>query len=337
VNPFRSWLGTLNFVLLQWFCVRLELAICIETGDVVDRSASHRLVDGLHLALGRPVTQVRLAYSGPAYALRTGLGPRPGLATIDKPSVLVAYPYLDQWQKNRHDYDIHDWAMDSGAFSAFHSGKEIDLQQFIDTSLKLLEEDDQLVEVFGLDVINDWEAGMRNVEEMWRQGVPAIPTYHAGEPEELLLEIAKTYPKIAISGTGGKKWHKSTLIKFYKECFARIWPCKVHGFAAVDVNLIRELPFHSVDSSTWESQVTKWAAWRTKKGTGKNKKVSIRGSEHHLRDEVDWYLREERAARARWRKQLKEMEAASSERTGPVFESGEDDDGTAGGAEAAHV
>lgn len=265
------------------------------------------------------MTQIRLAYSGPAYALKTGLGPRPGLSHEDKPSMLVSYVFLKQWDKHRADYDIFDWAMDSGAYSAFHSGKVIDLQAFIDCCAERMANDKQLVEIFGLDVIGDWEAGMRNVEEMWRQGVPAIPTYHAGEPEELLIEIAKIYPKIAISGTGGKKWHKNTLLKFYKSCFARVWPVKVHGFAAVDVTLLRELPFHSVDSSTWESQVTKWAVWRTRTGSGKNKKVSVRGSEHHLRDEVDWYLREERAARTRWRDQLKEMEVAAATKKGPVF------------------
>jgi len=265
---------------------------------------------------GQGVTHIRLAYSGPPHALRTGLGPRPGVKPENLPSVLVSYVYLKQWLKSRHEYDVRDWVMDSGAFSAFKSGKRIDLQEFINVCLELQAVDPTLVEVFGLDVIDSWEAGLRNVEEMWRQGVRAIPTYHKGEPEEVLLHLGETYPKIAVSGTGGKPMHRNEKIRFFNQCLSRVWPAKVHGFAVVDAACLRALPFHSVDSSSWESGPTKWGTWRTMKGNAKGR-MSVRGSKHDLRDEVDWYLSEEQQARVRWRKQLGHLRGVP-EKPGPV-------------------
>lgn len=254
------------------------------------------------------MTHVRLAYSGPPYALRTGLGPRPGVKPENLPSVLVSFVYLKQWLKNRHDYDVRDWVMDSGAFSAFKSGKHIDLQEFVDVVLELQAVDPTLVEVFGLDVIDSWEDGLRNVEEMWRQGVEAIPTYHKGEPEDVLSYLGETYPKIAVSGTGGVPMHRNEKIRFFSQCISRVWPCKVHGFAVVDAACLRAVPFHSVDSSSWESGPTKWGTWRTMKPTAEGR-ISVRGSKHNLRDEVDWYLSEEQQARVRWGKQFAQLDA----------------------------
>ncbi len=36
MNPFRSWLGTLNFLVLQWLFLRLQ-----EVGDIVDGKWVH--------------------------------------------------------------------------------------------------------------------------------------------------------------------------------------------------------------------------------------------------------------------------------------------------------
>lgn len=270
------------------------------------------------------MTTVRLAHAGGTYSLQSSLGPRPGWKRDALPSLLVSFAYLSLWKRMRHQYEIRDWVMDSGAFTAFKAGKCVDLQRFTDVCLEYQESDPTMVEVFGLDVINDWEAGLRNVEEMWRQGVRAIPTYHKGEPEEVLLHLAKTYPKIAVSGTGGRRMHTTEKVRFFSQCFARVWPCKVHGFAVVDMEVLRRLPFHSVDSSSWESGPQRYATWRTRRGVGKQGKVSVRGSKQHLRDEIDWYLDKEGQARVRWRKQLRELDAVTPP-AGPLTLGGWDD------------
>src|SRR6202044_4270767 len=94
------------------------------------------------------------------------------------PALLISYYYLEAWELSKHKYHYRDWVMDSGAFSAHNSGAVIVLQDYIDCCHRLMKDDPTLTEVYSLDVIGDWKASLKNTEEMWRQGVPAIPCYH---------------------------------------------------------------------------------------------------------------------------------------------------------------
>ena len=232
---------------------------------------------------------------------------------VGVPALLVSYVYLKPFLANKHKYVFRDWVMDSGGFSAWKSGTEINLQEYIDTCLRLLETDDKLTEVFALDVIGDWEASARNTEEMWRQGVPAIPAYHPGEPEAALLEMAKTYPKIALGGTVGT--HAKEKDRWIGQCFARVWPKKIHGFGVTGEPLLMKYPFHSVDATNWEMMPCAFGNW---KAFGK---MSIRGSKQDLRAEVEWYLALERRVRARWVKEMKVLEELPTIRLADVSSS----------------
>ena len=217
------------------------------------------------------------------------------------PALLVSYVYLDAFLKNKPKYHYRDWVMDSGAFSAWKSGTEIDLQKYIDTARKLIEEDETLSEVYSLDVIGDWEGTARNTEEMWRQGIPAIPAFHHGEPEEALLEMAEKYPKIALGGIVGV--HKKEKKRWIGQCFARVWPKKIHGFGVGTKDIVMSFPFHSVDATNWELGPCAYGRWNS------YGKMSIRGSKQDLRVEVKWYLDLERKARNRWRKEMELLDA----------------------------
>lgn len=242
------------------------------------------------------MTTVRLATLGPPKAIAMGLD-----GSVDRPALLVSYVYLDAFLKNRDRYCYRDWVLDSGAFSAWKSGTEIDLQKYIDTCAKLIEEDSTLTEVFALDVIGDWEGTARNTEEMWRQGIPAIPAFHPGEPEDALMEMAKTYPKIALGGIVGL--HKKEKKRWVGQCFARVWPKKIHGFGVGSEELVMAFPFHSVDATNWELGPCAFGRWNS------YGKMSIRGSKQDLRVEVQWYLDLERKARNRWGKEMELLES----------------------------
>lgn len=222
-------------------------------------------------------------------------------ARDNAPALLVSYVYLEPFLKNRHNYFYRDWVLDSGAFSAHNSGKEITLQSYIDTCQKLLSDDPTLTEIFALDVIGDWQASLKNCEEMWKQGIPAIPCYHVGEPESALLEMVKSYPKIALGGAVGYRGKD----KWAEQCFARIWPKKVHGFGFGGEKSIMALPWHSVDATNWEIGPCKFGRWNS------FGKMSVRGSKQNLRAEVEWYLALEQRARQKWRKQMLELETVA--------------------------
>ncbi len=221
-----------------------------------------------------------------------------------KPALMVSYVYLKNFEAHKHEYDIRNWAMDSGAFSAWNSGTEIDLNKYIDDCLRLLDEDKQLIEIFSLDVIPGGRAGVsqsqatdlsfKNLEKMWGAGVSAIPTYHAGEPEEVLLELAANYPKIAL---GGMVPLRAKAKPFIKECFARIWPKPIHGFGICNQKILMEFPFHSVDITTWETGPCRFGRYQSLGGSN----PGIRGGKQNLRSEVEYYLKLERKLQGRWK------------------------------------
>lgn len=215
------------------------------------------------------------------------------------PALLVSFFYLKPFLENQDQYVYRDWVLDSGAFSAFNSGATIDLDQYIETCLRLLKKDKTLTEVFALDVIGDHKASLKNTERMWEAGVPAIPTFHANEPEDYLLHIAKHYPKIALGGVALKR--EAAKLKWAEQCFARVWPKPIHGFAFASKTAVMHLPFHSVDATSWEIGPCGFGTWRS------FGKMSVRGSQQNLRAEVEWYLGLERRATKRWEKQLKKL------------------------------
>ena len=255
-------------------------------------------------AIGLGAPNVRLAHGPGAQGDNVLIGQRGVAAMPDDslPALLVSYFYLPQFLENRHRYHYRDWVMDSGAFSAHNSGVEINLQDYIECCKKLMVEDPTLTEIYSLDVIGDWKGSLKNTEEMWSQGVPAIPCFHVGEPWDALIQMAKDYPKIAFGGVaqiGSKK-----AMAWAGQCFARVWPKKVHGFAMCNQTAVLGMPFHSVDSTSWEIGPCKYGQW---KAFG-NQRVSVRGSKQNLRIEVEWYLELERKARVKWRKQMEELE-----------------------------
>ena len=212
-----------------------------------------------------------------------------------RPALLVSYVYLQPFLKNRHRYSYRDWAMDSGAFSAHNSGTEIKLDDYIAQCKELMASDPTLTEIFSLDVIGDAKESMRNAYKMRDAGIAAIPCYHVGEPEKVLRELAKEFPKIALGGAVGY----ADKLAWAKQCFARVWPKQIHGFGFGGEKAIMALPWHSVDATNWEIAPCKFGTWKT------FGKMSVRGSQQNLRVEVEWYMGLEERARQRWANEMK--------------------------------
>ncbi len=252
---------------------------------------------------------LRLAHVPGAQGDNNLIGQR-GVEQLPKdawPALLISYFYLQGFEENRHRYAYRDWVMDSGAFSAKSTGTEIDLDAYTGKCADLLVSDPSLTEVFALDVIGDWRESVKNAEYMWARGVPAIPTFHYGSPWDVLKGLAKDYPKVAIGGCVGKRDKD----EFAQQCFARVWPHRLHGFGFGAEKSIMMVPWHSVDATNWETgpcAFGRWNAFGGNKATSKGGGVSVRGSQQNLRSEVEWYLDLERRARDRWKKEMQKLE-----------------------------
>lgn len=213
-----------------------------------------------------------------------------------RPAVLVSYFYIKTWDKMSKDASIREWVLDSGAFSAWNSGKEILLDDYMEECKRRLATDDRLKAVFGLDVIGDHEATIKNIEKMWAEGIEAIPTYHEGEPWDVLLHYAENYPRIALGGIATTRGNWK--MEWSEQCFARVWPKKIHGFGYGGEKEIMGLPFHSVDATNWELGPAAFGRWKTFGN------MPIHGGNMPLRCEVDVFLDLEERAKAKWWREL---------------------------------
>lgn len=253
--------------------------------------------------LDQPPT-VRLATTITYGALSPEAFERHLVTRPELPALLVSYAYLEPFLKNQSRYSYRDWVLDSGAFSAHASGKPVDLARYIETCQRLLHEDSTLTEVYALDEIGSWSGSRANTEKMWAAGVPAIPCYHFGEPEDVLLGLARDYPKIAIGGAVGVKIREKN--EWAGKCFSRVWPKRIHGFGFGSASSILTIPFHSVDATNWETGPCKFGRWAAF-GV-----LSVRGSKQNLRSEIEHYLKIEADARFRWRKEMALLESVDA-------------------------
>lgn len=251
------------------------------------------------LTNGHAKPEVRLATSGHSSTRQAEVFTPDAPRLSEPPSLLASFAYLRQFERFRHKLQIRSWVLDSGAFTAHASGKEVRLEEYIENAKRLLAADDKLVEVFALDVIGDWRASLKNTERMWAAGVPAIPCYHAGEPEDVLRSLARDYPKIALGGVARVRGDKK--MEFARQCFARVWPARIHGFGFGTRTAIMGLPFHTTDATNWEMGPTCFGRWNSLGARGA--KASVRGKVN-LAGEIEFYLALERSARRHWKKEM---------------------------------
>lgn len=248
------------------------------------------------------MTTVRLAHMDETPAANALKGGR-GVKRIPKesaPALLISYVYSKPWLKHQSEYVYRDWVLDSGAFSAANIGRHIDLHAYIKLCRRLLTTDPTLSEVFSLDVIGDWKGSKRNADIMWKEGVPAIPCFHVGEPWGVLEDMAAQYDKIALGGMVFVPPKKK--VAWLDQCFARVWPKKVHGFGVSSERILLRFPFHSVDATNWELSACAFGSWQS---LGE---ISVRGSNQNLRSEVEHFLRLEQKVREKWKSEMATLE-----------------------------
>lgn len=143
--------------------------------------------------------------------------------------------------------------LDSGAYSAWNSGKSIDLHKFC----RFIHDNADAIEfVSVLDVIGDAGATYANQVAMERAGVRALPCFHKGEPGNACDYYASKYEHITIGGMVGT--NRSVLIRWLDEIWDRYLTdgagnpkLRVHGFGLTDAEVMYRYPWYSVDSATW--------------------------------------------------------------------------------------
>lgn len=238
--------------------------------------------------------------------IRLVVGVRPDLEDValerveNPPSLLIAYPWLERFQGRRGNYHFSEWVLDSGAFTAHATGEPVDLGKYIEDCLELQEADDGPVEIFSLDVIGNWRASRKNTQTMVDAGVRCVPTFHYGSPSGELADLAAAFPKVAL---GGVARMKGTRNRWLRACFSQVWPKLIHGFGITGERLLLELPFDTVDSSSWQLRPAAYGQWKAYGG----QQVSWPGGVKDIRPEVQAYARLEDRLRRVWGRHLEPL------------------------------
>lgn len=156
--------------------------------------------------------------------------------------------------------------LDSGAFSAWNAGKQIDINKYIDFI-----KDNNIDIYFNLDVIGDVEGTKANQRIMEQAGLNPIPVFHYGEPLEYLdWLVDQGYTYIGLGGTVGKSVKQRQ--EFFDEVFARHPHIDYHALGVTAKTLVENYNWYSCDSTTWLSPF-------------KNKRViNVDGSSHKCED-----------------------------------------------------
>jgi hypothetical protein len=144
--------------------------------------------------------------------------------------------------------------IDSGAFSAYNAGAIIDINNYCNF---LKTHQGKYNVAAALDSIGNAELSFNNFLYMRARGCQnIIPTFHVGEPWEYLEKMITESPYVALGGMVpyAKEWQK--LIPWLTQCFKLAKDKSVfHGFGLTNINILKLLPFYSVDSTSWLSGI----------------------------------------------------------------------------------
>lgn len=151
----------------------------------------------------------------------------------------------------QHDKD--SVFLDSGAFSAFTKGVEIDINEYC-RFIRRHEKSFRVASV--LDSIGDPRKTYENQKEMEKLGTAPLPCFHYGDDEWYLKQYLDEYEYITL---GGMVPIDTRSLRVWLD---RLWSqfltddkgkprVKVHGFGLTSNFLMKRYPWYSVDSSSW--------------------------------------------------------------------------------------
>lgn len=170
-------------------------------------------------------------------------------------NLLFSYYYIRN-KFERLDYAVKNnfnLFLDSGAFSAMHSGAEINIDAYIDF---IKEHGAKFEKVAALDCIGDWRGTEKNLQYMRGKGVNPIPVFHTNEPFDYLDNLLKENDYLCL-GVTGSKLRQPQIIAWLIEVFRRrerINPTiKLHGFALTSAKIMKYFDWDTCDSTSWLS------------------------------------------------------------------------------------
>lgn len=137
--------------------------------------------------------------------------------------------------------------LDSGAYSAFTSGRPVNLKKYMQYIEDNLEYIDNYI---SLDILGDSKESLKTWREMKAAGLDPIPVFHYNNNEAILEEYLKAgCEHIAIGGTVPIK-SKNEVAEWLK-LIAWQYPARYHLLGSSSRKILDHCDIESADASTW--------------------------------------------------------------------------------------
>jgi hypothetical protein len=176
------------------------------------------------------------------------------------PHILESFHYVHMQRKvDEMRADNAQVFLDSGAFSSYTLGEEIDIVGYCDyikRNKDIIRVEDGVMMASVLDGIGDPLLTYRNQLTMEALGAKPLPCFHAGEDERYLEHYVKNYEYITLGGMVGASskalciWLDRMWDRYLVDGSGRP-RLKVHAFGVTAIPIMERYPWHSVDSSSW--------------------------------------------------------------------------------------
>lgn len=180
------------------------------------------------------------------------------------PNSLFSFGYAEQqgfkhYSNYWHQLSLSDnkpnLIFDSGAFTAFKSGKIITVEEYFEFISLFKERWQGKFNSFvymNLDVIGDQEKSEINQKKLEKKGLNPMPIFTYGADIKIFKEMVANYPYIALGGLVGRKniigWLDYCFCAFKRESIP-----KIHLLGITKEEILLRYPAYTCDSSSWTS------------------------------------------------------------------------------------
>lgn len=169
------------------------------------------------------------------------------------PNILESYYYADEWTEKTIPL-LKNFMLDSGAFTFFSLGKEINWNKYLDGYIGFINKN-KVKQYFELDI--DKLVGYERVKEFRKElqnqtGVDPIPVWHKSRGKTDFLDMCEQFKYVAIGGIVSKEIQPKDypyFPYFINESHKR--GAKIHGLGFTSLEGMRKYHFDSVDSTAW--------------------------------------------------------------------------------------
>lgn len=171
---------------------------------------------------------------------------------------LNTFYHMDNKEAEKiHQYK--DFLLDSGAFS-FIGGAKVSMNEYIEQYINFINEYN-VQHFFELDLYTIPEFGVKKTEEIrkyieTKTKKQSIPVFHKILGIDYYKKMCENYEYIAIGASGmhDSKWTRENPNQLKNMVlYANSKKVKVHGLGYTKIDKLSEIPFYSVDSTSWLS------------------------------------------------------------------------------------